>query len=201
MTVADSWERILTWCAEHAPESLSSIRPAAPESERRAAEQATGVRWPDDLRAWYALADGTEIQPRGTLLPFYRPLPLREVVSRWQMLQSVWADIYPPDVLETGRQGPAGTVAAAFLADYVPIAEDGTGDTMYVDTRPGDQTGCVGIFFHADTDTYGPVWDSITAMRADVADSVEQNRPCNGWLPTVTDRRLDWSVADPRWAR
>ena len=200
MTVAESWERIVAWCAEYAPASLSSIRPAAPESERRAAEDVTGVQWPDDLRAWYALADGTEIEPRGTLLPFHRPLPVGEVVNRWRMLQSVWASIYPPDVLEAGRQRQAGTVAAAFLADYVPVAEDGTGDTMYVDTRDGGPTGCVGVFFHADTDTYGPVWDSVTAMLADVADSLEQNRPCNGGLPTVTDQRLAWSVADPRWA-
>jgi len=92
MGVAESWARVVAWCKEHAPATAEAIRPPAGISALREAEALTGG-WPDDLRTWYALADGTERTPAGYVLPFYCPLPLSAVIAHWSMWREAMAFI------------------------------------------------------------------------------------------------------------
>jgi cell wall assembly regulator SMI1 len=200
--VTTSWARIVTWCRDHAPETAAAIRPPAGPALLGRAEAATGGAWPEDLRAWYRLADGTERITAGGLLPFYLPLPLATVMEHWAMWQRIWAEIaaasphaaewYDTPRLETE---PAGTAAMMFLPSFVPIAEDLCGNDLFVDTRQGRLRGCVTEFAKGDTDSRGPRWRSVTAMLAELATALAQGRTIGGWRPRVEDGRLDWDVA------
>jgi len=201
MGLAASWAHIVAWCRDHAPQTAAAIRPPAGPALLARAEAATGAVWPEDLRAWYRLADGTERTTAGRLLPFHRPLPLASVIEHWTMYQRIWADIAAssPNGAEwsdTARleAGPAGTAALMFLPSFVPIAEDLGGDDLFVDTREGPQGGCVTAFAKGDADSWGPRWASVTAMLAELATGLEQGRAVGGWRPRVEDGRLGWDV-------
>ena len=51
------------------PETAAAIHPPAGPTLLRRAEAATGGAWPEDLRAWYRLADGTERITAGGCCP------------------------------------------------------------------------------------------------------------------------------------
>jgi cell wall assembly regulator SMI1 len=206
----------VSWCHEHVPATADAILPPAGTTALRDAEAATSGPWPDDLRSWYALADGTERTPAGYVLPFHRPLPLAEVVSEWSMWQDIervrsavprdpGADARlralggvpeeRSDVVGQSESEPAGTPARAFLKSFVPIAEDQAGAYLFVDTRPGPLHGCVTEFVSGDADVSGPLWPSVEAMLSDVADALHLDRPVCGRLPVVFDGELDWDFA------
>jgi cell wall assembly regulator SMI1 len=204
MDVRASWARIVNWCHDHAPETAAAIRPPADAALLRQAEQATSGSWPEDLRTWYTLADGTQRTPAGYVLSFYCPLPLQSVMSHWSMWQEIWAGIIASspneeagDLYDIARleAQPAGTAAFMFLPSYVPIAEDQMGDDMFVDTRSGRLRGCVTEFVKGDADTRGPKWPSVTAMLADLADGLHAGRPVGRWQSVVDHGRLSWDVA------
>jgi cell wall assembly regulator SMI1 len=204
MDVQGSWAHVVSWCQDHAPETAAAIRPPADAALLRQAEQATSGSWPEDLRTWYTLADGTQRTPAGYVLPFYCPLPLQAVMSHWSMWQEIWADIIASSRNEEAEDHydlarleaqPAGTAAWMFLPSFVPIAEDQAGSDMFVDTRSGRLRGCVTEFVKGDADPWGPKWPSVTAMLADLAEGLQAGRPVGRWLPVVLHGRLDWEVA------
>jgi cell wall assembly regulator SMI1 len=200
MDVPTSWAHIVGWCREHAPATAAAIRPPASAALLARAEAATGGAWPEDLRVWYALADGTERTPAGYLLPFHCPLPLRSVMTHWRMWQEIWASLrrQETELEDVARleAEPAGTVASMFLPSFVPIAEDQSGSDLFVDTRSGDLHGCVTEFVKGGADWDGPVWPSVAAMLADLATGLDAGRPVGGWrLPRVDRGCLDWEVA------
>jgi cell wall assembly regulator SMI1 len=215
MGVAESWARVVGWCEGHAPATAEAIRPPAGISALREAEASTGGSWPDDLRTWYALADGTERTPAGYVLPFYCPLPLSAVISHWSMWQEAMAFIAGSsrdqdadqrlralggtpeemvDVIARLESQPAGSAAGWFLPAFVPIAEDQSSSDMFVDTRPGP-LGCVTEYVKGNADSGGPVWLSVSAMLADLAEGLWAGGRVGRWgRPIVTDRELDWEL-------
>ena len=110
----------------------------------RDVEAATGRRGPIELRAWFGLHNGTsEEKPFAQTLPPFEPLSLERVSSMWTSMTTTWADT-------TGELGgtalldePAGTMSFTYLSAYIPIAENDQGDLLVVDTRAGEQHGCV----------------------------------------------------------
>ena len=120
------------------------------------------------------------------------------------MWQEIWAGIIASSRNETAEDlydiaqleaQPAGTVAGMFLPSFIPIAEDQSGDDMFVDTRSGKLRGCVTELVKGNADTWGPKWPSVTAMLADLAEGLHAGRPVGGWQPVVDHGRLDWEVA------
>jgi cell wall assembly regulator SMI1 len=65
MDVRASWARIVGWCHDHAPETAAAIRPPADAALLTHAQQATSGSWPEALRTWYVLPDGTQRTPAG----------------------------------------------------------------------------------------------------------------------------------------
>lgn len=202
MELAASWARIVAWCRDSAPETAAAIRPPAGPSLLAKAEAATTGAWPEDLRAWYRLADGTERTTAGRLLPFYLPLPLTSVIEHWIMWQRIWADLAASSRQEVAEwydtayleAEPAGTAAMMFLPSFVPVAEDLCGDDLFVDTRKGPLRGCVTEFVAGDADSWGPRWRSVTAMLAELATGLEQGTAVGGWRPRVENGQLAWDV-------
>jgi cell wall assembly regulator SMI1 len=218
--VRESWARIVAWCDQYAPETAAAIRPPAGSAALREVEASTNGRWPEDLRTWYTLMDGTQRTPAGYLLPGYCPLPLHAVRSHWSM----WRDLLDREAAEPRddrrdlvlrelggtpesdavedeiarvESAPAGSIASMFLSSFIPFAEDQSGSDMFVDTRDGPRSGCVTEFFKGNADFAGPQWASVPAMLADVADSLETGRVIRRLRPVVSDQRLHWEFVPP----
>lgn len=195
--LADQWARLLSWCDANAPVTAAGLNPPAEPQTVRDAEIATGTTWTPELREWFALHNGSDHgRAFPQVLPGYRPMTLAELVRDWRSLVGIWAG--PTTEMEKieGRRllaDPAGTTAFTYVSSYIPIAADSTRCRLVVDTRDGDDAGCVVGFASDDGVDEGTMrWPSIGAMLQDVADSLETNRPCKGWVPYVEDSELYW---------
>jgi cell wall assembly regulator SMI1 len=203
MSVEESWRRIVTWLNAHAAQTAAGIQPPAGETELSAAEAAFPRPWPDDLRQWYRLHNGASSRQLFTgVLPGYAQLlslqQMTEASRGYEEIFDEVADEYE-DVFDdpsTLDQAPAGEMAGRFLRSWVPIAEDGTACTMFVDGRSGKRSGCVTLFEREEADGGGPTWASVEAMLADVADALERERTCGGWRPRVNNGVLEWEPGE-----
>lgn len=203
MSVEESWHRIVTWLTVHAPETSAGIRPPAGEEALSGAEAAFPRPWPDDLRQWYRLHNGASSQELFTgVLPGYAELlSLQQMPAASRDYEQIFdeaADEYDGSFDDAAalEQSPAGKTAWRFLPSWVPIAEDGTACTMFVDCRAGERYGCVTLFDREEADTGGPVWASVEAMLTDIADALEDRGSCGGWHPRVNDGVLEWEPAE-----
>ncbi|RIJ76817.1 hypothetical protein D1871_10350 [Nakamurella silvestris] len=193
------WGRVLNWCAVNAPETAARIRPSAGPEAIHQAEATTGHSWPPELKEWFSLHDGDGAQGESTaLLPNYGPLSLDDATQIWESFAELMAEQYEasyfdPDArsIQQGEGEPAGREAMMFLPSFIPI---GGADPYYlfVDVRPGEQSGCVTAWDHTAADQHGPIWPSLTAMVADLAAALEGGTECNGYLPGVHQGRLGW---------
>ncbi len=185
---------------ERAPITASSIRPPRTASEREAAELAT-TPWTKELREFYGLHDGQretygeEYVPVGSVLPDFTLYSLDQAVDRHRFslenLHSIddLGEDWPAEVLAQ----EAGETAEMFVPAYVPFAEDGSGGTLYVDTRPGARGGCIRMFTYEGADGGDPWFDSLTEYIAALHRSVETGLAIYDDLrPTFVDGLLEW---------
>ncbi|PTT59017.1 hypothetical protein DBR22_22435 [Arthrobacter sp. HMWF013] len=91
----------------------------------------------------------------------------------------------------------AGTRASFFISPFLPIAEDGSGDFLFVDLRGGRQHGCVGEYFKGDADWRPAIWPSVEALLEDILSSLESGRPVFSSRPSVVNGSLTWEYAQP----
>ncbi|MET8558248.1 SMI1/KNR4 family protein [Streptomyces sp. NPDC004959] len=57
--IGEAWQRVVSWLLEHAPVSHRALGAAANEEEIAAVEEKMGVRFPEFLRAYLKINDGT----------------------------------------------------------------------------------------------------------------------------------------------
>jgi cell wall assembly regulator SMI1 len=91
----------------------------------------------------------------------------------------------------------AGTRASFFISPFLPIAEDGSGDFLFVDLRGGRQHGCVGEYFKGDADWRPAIWPSVEALLAETLSSLESGRPVFSSKHSVVNGSLTWEYAQP----
>jgi cell wall assembly regulator SMI1 len=200
--VAESWNRIRTWLAAHAPGVLAKIRQPASGADIAAAQEVVGVPLPEDLVALWRLADGVaNVWPHvGHLLPpWFDPYPVATAVRRRETWIEVWHDEearfggvpYGQGVREVMEWAggslptieeqvaefmaqPAGTPCEGmYLPIWLPVAGSGMGLDLFVDLRRGPLRGCVMRFDRVGTAQLEPDWPSVAAMLADVAGAFE----------------------------
>lgn len=117
------------------------LRPPADPAAVARAQEHSGVRFPDDLVALYALADGQGSTPEDPqVFPQYRFLPVADALVVW----GGWDDVHRYE----GADGMAVhaehvTVRAGdpvrkeyWVRGWWPLAEDGGGNVLVVDTDP-----------------------------------------------------------------
>jgi len=75
------------------------------------------------------------------------------------------------------EEEPAGTTSGIFLEEFVPIAADGMGDYVFVDERPGQESGCVREWDVDEGSRLPTLWPSLDAMLADIAHSLYTGEP------------------------
>jgi cell wall assembly regulator SMI1 len=189
LSVDESWDRIVRWLDRYAPAVAAAVGPPASTDDIAAVEAALDVPVPADLAAWWRRANGV---PRTSLLPpFYGPHPIVEAMESRRILlevQGCYGDD-PDDAQELAEMAaePAGTPGGQWLSVWLPIA--GGGYELFVDLRPGPAHGCV-MSYDSEGGAAPPLWPSVTAMLADVAEAMEQDR----W---VHDHRI-WGADDGR---
>ncbi|MDV2478566.1 hypothetical protein F8M49_29845 [Rhodococcus zopfii] len=206
MGVAEQWDRIARWCAEHTPITARSLRPGLGTEQIDAAEHDSGLTWPQELRELFTVQNGAvrvdEATGRypGSVVPMQVLLSADDALERRAGMLEVWReliradpDMFDQDPFEAGDRQPAGTSAWMFLPSFMPFS-DRDGYLYFVDTRPGPRHGCVTEYAHADTDSRGPKWDSITAMLTEHADALETDGTVGHFRPSVTDGTLDWKI-------
>lgn len=89
----------------------------------------------------------------------------------------------------------AGTRASSFISPFLPIAEDGSGDFLFVDLRGGRQHGCVSEYFKGEADWRPAIWPSVEALLAETLSSLESGRRVFSSKPTVVNGSLTWEYA------
>jgi cell wall assembly regulator SMI1 len=198
--VDDSWHRIVAWLRAHAPLMADDLNPTADARTLAEAAAAVGVPLPADLVAWWRRADGMR-QPRsaGTLLPpHFVPLSVGQALRS----RRTWLDVADdtPHPADAALPGPAGTPWNVWLPVWLPIASDGGGGELFVDLRSGEAHGCVMAFDKVDAATSPPVWPSVRAMLADVADALEFATAAGAYRVWVDERgALSWLTEASRW--
>lgn len=220
--VAESWNRIRQWLALNAPTVHATIRPPADEADLDRAAEAVGVPLPDDLLAWWRLADGVADaypHPGNLLPPWFAPYPVARALNARETWISVWQETPEHDHARMIReirawQGapeptveeqvaefmaqPAGTPCdGMYLPVWLPIAGSYGGLDLFVDPRDGPLRGCVMQFDKVGTAQAEPDWPSVAAMLADVADGLEHGRTTRARIPvtrTLDDGVLGWDL-------
>jgi hypothetical protein len=101
--------------------------------------------------------------------------------------------------MAAGEAQPAGSRSGAWLRSWLPVGDNTSGDLLFMDTRPGAQSGSIGDFEHDNGGyTRGPVWPDIAAMLDDIAAAVHRGRwvhphdPDYDMVPTVREGKLHW---------
>ncbi|MDV7990033.1 MULTISPECIES: SMI1/KNR4 family protein [unclassified Rhodococcus (in: high G+C Gram-positive bacteria)] len=200
MNLTEVWAAYMATLRERAPVTAAAIRPPRTSDEREAAERET-TPWTSELREFYGLHDGQhetygeEYVPVGSVLPDFTLCSLDRAVDRHRFSLE---NLHPIDDL--GEDWPAevlaqeaGETAEMFVPAYVPIAEDGSGSTLYVDTRPGARQGCVRNFSSDSADQGAPWFDSLTEYIAAVHRSVETGSAIyDDVRPTFVEGVLHW---------
>ncbi|MFM1728796.1 hypothetical protein ABI214_25315 [Prescottella soli] len=173
------------------------------------AEHTSGLSWSKDLRELFTVQNGAlpvdEATGRypGSILPMQVMLSIDDALDRRKQLVEVWTelirsdpDMFGADAFEVGARQLAASTAGMFLPSFMPFSEL-DGYLYFVDTRTGPRHGCVTEYAHADTDSFGPKWDNVTAMLAEHADALESGSVVGSFRPVVVDGVLGWEIVRP----
>lgn len=199
-SVTDQWAYLRDAIVAGSPDAWAQLvrPPAGPQAEVDA-EQRTGVEWPAELREWFSMHDGggpVELLPGMTLLG------LDQMLDIHAMQCEIWADLAAEDpdlgnggTADTYAQAPASSETGQFIPQFIPIAErDGT--MLICDTRHGPLQGCVTEFGKDTADNYRPTWSSLSAMLADLTNSIAAGAPFNAqYEPKLDHTGLHWTLS------
>jgi cell wall assembly regulator SMI1 len=176
------WDRIHRWLDRHAPHVLASLKPGASEEQIRAAEQALGVTFPDDVKLCYRIHDGQqEVPVPVSYWPDLRTVPgflqgdhwfsLEDMVDTWRMLKGLLDD----GSFDQARSFPHGPIRTDWWHPrWIPVADCGCGDLRCLDLAPRSRgkVGQVIDWDHAASDR-SVIARSMTAWLAGFADDLE----------------------------
>jgi cell wall assembly regulator SMI1 len=195
-TVRESWQEITAWLRANAPATHTAIRRPLPAARVAAAAETLGRALPEDLATWWTLHDGLVVPTPGSLFPgHFNPYGIESMLT----IRSRWLEIDSRTPSEGDRQRgadlAAGDHAWSFLAAFVPIAGDGSGDELVVDLREGAARGCVKDYSHEEGALHSPVAPSLEAMLVDLLGSLRDQRPIAGWTPEPYAGYLTWNLS------
>ncbi|MET4612472.1 cell wall assembly regulator SMI1 [Rhodococcus sp. PvR044] len=199
MTLTEAWLAYMAVLRERAPVTAAAVRPPRSAADRWEAERAT-TPWTDELREFFSLHDGqgesSDGTATGTVLAELTMLSLDEVVAEHEFCRETLHDTEDlgPDWADIARKQPAGTVAEMFLDAYVPFAKDGGGDYLCVDTRPGEQHGCVRPFGWEGADQGVPSFASLADYIDSLCRIVESGAGHPYLIPTIENGALIWEI-------
>lgn len=148
----ETWRRIETWLADHAPDVLKSLNGPASEQDLRQAEEISGLRLPDEVRAAYQIHDGQA----ETLYFFdgmYYLLPLADALDQWKLMAELLATEPGFQALADTGEADGGVRQDHWRRAWFPIAANGCGDLYCADNDPAPDgaAGQLIEFIHDDS--------------------------------------------------
>ncbi|GAA1386067.1 hypothetical protein GCM10009639_09430 [Kitasatospora putterlickiae] len=201
-TVEESWDRIESWLARHAPVTHGLLRPPALPADIAAAELRLGVAFPSDLRRSLLRHDGVELQDGTLRLDYYGPPSgVGEIVRSTEFLREVGEDVAEEETEFTEEERDE----YAYWARERLLITLGIGwqssDGLFLVTRPGPHHGRVGRYFDESGSTFTS-WSGLRHVLSDFATALENGLPFDGRIPLAHEGRLIWDgggtvVADP----
>ncbi|MFI1190715.1 SMI1/KNR4 family protein [Streptomyces californicus] len=198
-SIDESWARIETWLAEHAPRTYATLAPPADPADIAAVERVIGRPLLKPLVASLLRHDGVLDRIGGSLLPgYYRPISARGIATAWHRLTPYY------DACEADERGEEvdddfmtlGSSRILYGHPWlIPVARDPGGAYMVLDHRPEIDRGRL----HEAEPVEGVMrvphekWGSLPLLMEAVATSMETSRPLNGDVPVVDEEQgLHW---------
>ncbi|MGW7228660.1 SMI1/KNR4 family protein [Streptomyces cyaneofuscatus] len=128
MTVDEAWDHIEDWLRANAPATHEELPPPAGADEIRAAQGAIGCAFPPELTASLARHDGSG----GFVLPpLHRLHGTRLIVAEYRAYRR--AD-----------QARSPEEPTWWDARWIPLADDGCGNSLFLSQTPGPSCGRIG---------------------------------------------------------
>jgi cell wall assembly regulator SMI1 len=201
MNVDESWDRIETWLSGNAPLLHAALSPPAPGVEIEEVARELNAPLPADLAAWWRRANGVVAESGGNLLPpFYQPHSIANALDSLRIHLQVCRELFENELPELERYSavlagePAGSRCDEWIwiNQWLPIATDNGGGGLLVDLRGGPAHGCVIVFDRAQG-PHGPLWPSVAAMLAEIAEGLDHGVRVTEHLAYIEDDgRLSW---------
>ncbi|MCL1695969.1 SMI1/KNR4 family protein [Lysinibacillus sp. BPa_S21] len=143
------WNRLIEKNSElevNGREALN-LQPGATAEEFQLIETTLGITLPDEMKSFYRIFNGQDWSPG--VQPFVRNLtlsPISEIIENWKFLQE---EFDPDDLLPDIEYGEE-VKPTLWNKKWIPIAENGGGDYLCVDTDPTEKgvVGQVLYFWH-----------------------------------------------------
>lgn len=147
------WKRIHAWLDVNAPPGYGFLQPGASPDAIEAAEEAMGIKLPEDVKASYRVHDGQAREPGLIGGEAWCLLTLKEMVKSWRK----WSTLD-----ERYR-------------NFVPVAWGGAADYVFLDLGTNaERPGCL-IVQRSDSDEPDPVAQSFRLWLEDFADKLEDD--------------------------
>jgi len=191
-SVTDSWARIETWLARHAPRAFAALEPPAEPAAIAAAEEAVGQPFPASLRESLLRHNGSGYQ--ALVPPLWMLLDVRNIVDSRQRRMRIHGD--EPAHREEGD--PESEYGPWWHAEWIPFAADGAGDCLVVDQRRHGRRGRIGDADHETGCSFSasPIWASLPALLDATATALETGEPMEGYRRVAVDEtELEWEDA------
>jgi cell wall assembly regulator SMI1 len=142
-----AWLRIERWLAAHAPAILADVRPGASIADIRAAEEQLGCTFPEPVREWFALHNGSE---SCALMEYWDLYSLDEVVAAWRSLKG----LYDTGFFDEFHSDPVGPIRREWWHPaWAPVTGEPGGNHLCLDLAPagGGWVGQVISWVHDDS--------------------------------------------------
>jgi cell wall assembly regulator SMI1/predicted DNA-binding WGR domain protein len=174
-SVKASWKRIDGWLTQHAPPLMAKMGKGATSESIARAEAILGVELPDDVRASYAVHDGSGGQ---TLFPSGEYLSLDGILDQYRC----WKELVEEGTLLSGVTSPKGPIRNDdYNLKWIPLTHN-CGDHTLIDLAPAEG-GKVGqlIDLSHETGPEGVAAPNLAEYLSALADALESGAgPFNG---------------------
>ncbi|MFC9689618.1 hypothetical protein ACFTSF_13840 [Kribbella sp. NPDC056951] len=175
MTITQTWRRLDSWLAEHAPATYAVLAPPATDDELDAARQV--VELPPDLIESLRCHNG--LTAWANLLPEAPPSSAAQITDNWQLRMDIAADV------DGFTVHPWNTEPYWHLA-WIPWA-DADGDLQVI-----DGSGRLGMASHDGVGDFSTGWPDLASYLSAVVDALHTGTGVNGWYPYLTTHRELW---------
>lgn len=179
MSVSQAWDRIEAWLAENAKKVVKSLRKPAKPAAIAKAEKELGVTFPVDFAASLARHDGQSETAESGLFPYpsepaWRLLALEEILAIWKTMKEL---VDGGEFANRRSTPPRGVRNAWCHAGWIPVADNGAGDFVAIDTAPAP-SGTAGqiILFNHDSPQRPRFAASFEVWLTKLADNMEAGR-------------------------
>lgn len=177
--------------AERGSADALTFLPPVTSGEVTQAESATAGVWPDQLKEFYSLHNGQDPDAQrfyGELLPAVWFFRVDYVVEEYAQLVAYGQSELEDDtwMQELNEGSEAGATSHVYLPQYIPLAGS-DGDYCFLDTRPGEQSGCIRRW-STEVGDHPTIFASIADMLAAVRHSITTNTVLEDlWIPAFLD--------------